>query len=98
MAQNPQWAPLALPFHLLVGFFVGLEGQGWRIGAARLRGYQIADIVEADAQEAAELRLATAHDGATEESPLLATLVPGRQLAAAETPDFLVAAPGGVNR
>ncbi|RNC96631.1 DUF2628 domain-containing protein [Oceaniradius stylonematis] len=98
LAQNPQWASLALPFNLLVGLFVGLEGQGWRIGAARPRGYRLADVVEADTQEAAELRFADMAGDESFEAPLAAAMVPGRGLAAAEAPDFLFAAPGGVNR
>lgn len=98
LAQNPQWASLALPFNLLVGLFVGLEGQGWRIDAARRHGYRLADIVETDTQEAAELRFADMMGDGPDEEPLAAAMVPGRGLAAAEAPNFLFAAPGGVNR
>lgn len=98
LAQNPQWAPLALPFNLLVGLFVALEGQGWRVSAARMRGYRLADVVEADTQEVAELRLADMAGDGPDEAPLAAAMVPGRGLAAAQAPDFLFAAPGGVDR
>jgi hypothetical protein len=98
MAQSPQWAALALPFNLLVGLLVGLEGQGWRISAARLRGYNVLDVVEAETRDDAELRFADARSDAPDETALAAAMVPGRGLAAAEAPDFLFAAPGGVNR
>jgi len=98
MAQSPQWAPLALPFNLLVGLLVGLEGQGWRIGSARMRGYRLADVIEAETQEAAELRFADMTGDGADETALAAAMVPGRGLAAAEAPDFLFAAPSGANR
>ena len=32
LTQSPVWAAIVLPANLLLGLFVGLEGQGWRIG------------------------------------------------------------------
>jgi len=90
LARDPQWA--------LLGAFVGLEAQGWRIGAARLRGYRLAEIVDADTRDEAELRFVAMNAATSGAAPLKADMVPGRGLAAAETPDFLFAAPGGVNR
>ena len=99
VARQPQWALLGLPLNLLFGLFVGLEGPGWRIGAARLWGYRIVDIVDARTREEAELRLAAMTAGPDEAgTPLKAAMVPGRGLAAAQAPDFLFAAPGGVDR
>ena len=99
LTLRPQWALLGLPLNLLLGLFVGLEGPGWRIGAARLRGYRIADVVEARTREEAELRLAAMAAGTDAAgTPLKAAMVPGRGLAAAEAPNFLFAAPGGANR
>lgn len=97
LTRDPQWALLGLPLNLLLGAFVGLEGQGWRIGAARLRGYRLADIVDADTRDEAELRFVALTAGTDREAPLRADMVPGRRLAA-DTPDFLFAAPGGASR
>lgn len=98
VARDPQWALLGLPLNLLLGAFVGLEAQGWRIGAARLRGYRLVDIVDADTRDEAELRFVAMNAASNDATPLKADMVPGRGLAAAEAPDFLFAAPGGVNR
>lgn len=97
-AQQPQWALIGLPLNLLMGLYVGLEGPGWRIGAARGRGYHIADIIEAETRDDAELRLAVMQDDPGPEPALRAEMVPGRGLAAAEAPDFLFAPPAGVGR
>ena len=92
VAQDPQWMALGLPLNLLLGLFVGLEGQNARIGKARLQGYHLVDVIEASGQADAELRLIDS-TGDDEPPPLGVRMVAGRNLGG-NAPDVLFAAPG----
>ena len=97
VAQSPQGMTLGLPFNLLLGVFVALEGQNLRIGKARRLGYAICDVIQAASRTDAELRLAVQPGNDDQPSPLGIDMVAGRSLEP-KAPDFLFAAPGGVGR
>ena len=94
LVQDPQWATIGLPLNLLLGVYVGLEGQNWRIGRAQKRGYHVIDIVQADNAPEAELRFAGFANAAPTEPMIRPMVAPGR----GEAPDFLFAPPGGAHR
>lgn len=97
IAQSPPWMALGLPLSLLLGLFVGLEGQNARIGKAQLQGYAICDLVDASSRAEAELRLAIDPTDDAQPSPLGIDMVAGRALRGS-APDVLFAAPGRTGR
>ena len=92
LIQAPMFALAGLPLNLLIGVFVGLEGQNWRIAKARRQGYRAIASLDAVDRAEAELKLALSPvSRQSDDRPV--TPAAGGIAASQPVPDMLFAVP-----